>query len=47
MGEREEGFSETTIKGHMDKIKEGVKAREGGGLGLVGELVGVNADNCN
>ena len=31
-------------KGHMNKTKWGVYAREGGGDGWV---VGVNADNCN
>ena len=35
-------------KGHMDKTKGGMEAREGDGFGWGrGELWGVNADNCN
>ena len=35
-------------KGHMDKTKVGVEAREGGGDGWgEGGVVGENADNCN
>ena len=35
-------------KGHMDKTKGEVEAREGGGFGWGGvERWGENADNCN
>ena len=34
-------------KGHMDKTKVGGQGREVGMAAVAGEVVGVNADNCN
>ena len=41
------GVFRNYYKGHMEKPRGRVEAREGGGLiGVVG-VVGSNADNCN
>ena len=42
------GVFRNNYKGHMDKTKEGVEAREGGGFGWGwGDWWRENAENCN
>ena len=48
MGRKGERFFTSMYKGHMDKTKGGVEAREGGVFGWSrGDWWWVNADNCN
>ena len=42
-----EGFSGTTIKDTGTKLRGSVKARERGGFGRGGGVVGENANSCN